>query len=118
LAEGEVERALEILESEEQISTIPDPDLFVGLADAYEASDRWAASEQALRTLIQKRWDHYEGVVAWITAHYRLAQVCERLGKTEEAAVHYRRFVDLWGEADTEVPKISEARRRLEALED
>ncbi len=115
-ADGEVERALEILEAEEQVSTIPNPDLFVGLAEAYEATGRWEACARALRTLIEKRWDFYEGLVAWITAHYRLAQVLERLGNPEEATVYYRRFVDLWGDADAELPRIEDARRRLESL--
>ena len=50
-------------------------------------------------------------------AELRQAQIHERRGNRARAAAHYRRFVELWGEADAELqPIVIDARRRLSAL--
>ena len=115
-AEGDAELAIEILEREARIQTNPNPDLFHGLAEAYTSEDRWEDAEHSLRRLIDLRWDAYEGLVPWISAHARIGQVYERLGKSNEAADSYRRFLELWGNADADLPQIELARERLEAL--
>ena len=115
-AEGEVDRAIEMLEKEARILTNPNPDLFEALAEAYAARNRWEDTEHSLRRLIDLRWDAYEGLAPWITAHFRIGQVYERLDKNAEAAESYRRFLDLWGDADTEIPQMELAKKRLEAL--
>ncbi|HJR17394.1 MAG TPA: tetratricopeptide repeat protein, partial [Gemmatimonadales bacterium] len=51
-------------------------------------------------------------------AHRRQAEIYERRGKRELAARHYRRFIELWGEADPELqPAVAEARDRLAEVE-
>ena len=115
-AEGDPEHAIESLESEAQLSTQPDPDLHMGLAEAYAAVGRWEDTDRALRGLIDLRWDSYEGLVPWISAHYRLGQVSERLDNPRQAVVWYRRYLDLWGAADSDLKQINLARDRLEAL--
>jgi tetratricopeptide (TPR) repeat protein len=115
-AEGDPEHAIEALESEARLSTQPLPDLQTGLAEAYAAVGRWEDTDRALRRLIDLRWDSYEGLVPWITAHYRLGQVSERLDNPREAVAWYRRYLDLWGAADSDLEQIDLARDRLEAL--
>ena len=47
----------------------------------------------------------------------RLGQIYEAKGDAEQAAVHYRAFIDLWENADAPLqPRVAEARRRLERL--
>ena len=116
LAAGDVGRAIEVLEQEARVAARPNPDLYEGLAEAYRAENRWPESEVALRRLIEIRWDTYEGLVPWVTSHFVLGEVCEHIGKTEDAAAWYQQFVDLWGNADTELPQIELARNRLEVL--
>jgi DNA-binding winged helix-turn-helix (wHTH) protein/TolB-like protein len=48
--------------------------------------------------------------------HYRLAQIYERRGQSNEAATEYERFLKLWENADPARPEIASARSRLEAL--
>jgi tetratricopeptide (TPR) repeat protein len=115
-AEGNPDHAIESLESEAHLSTQPDPDLQMGISEAYAAVGRWEDAERALRRLIDLRWDSYEGLVPWITAHYRLGQVYEELDRRDEAAASYKRFLDLWGDADTELLQIELARSRLEVF--
>jgi hypothetical protein len=50
-------------------------------------------------------------------AHLRRAEIYERLGEDEQAALHYHRFVTLWKECDPELrPLVEEAERRLARL--
>jgi len=115
-AEGDVNTAIEMLEKEARIATNPNPDLFEGLAEGYAAGNRWEETESSLRRIIELKWDAYEGLVPWVTTHFQIGQVYERLGKGEEAANSYQRFIDLWGNADTDLPQIVLARERLEVL--
>ncbi len=46
-----------------------------------------------------------------------LADICEQLGRQEEAAEHYSRFVELWKDCDEELrPLVIEAEARLSNL--
>jgi serine/threonine-protein kinase len=51
-------------------------------------------------------------------SHRRQAEIYVLRGQRDSAAVHYRRFIELWSGADPELqPAVSEARRRVEELE-
>ncbi len=50
-------------------------------------------------------------------AYLRLGQINERQGKPAEAVDYYRRFVELWNDADPELrPMVQTAQRAIEAL--
>ncbi len=48
--------------------------------------------------------------------HYRLAKLYEQKGLNSRAAEHYRKFLDLWKEADAALPDVEEVKKRLSAL--
>ena len=51
-------------------------------------------------------------------AHLRQAEIYDRRGNRDAAVEHYRKFIDLWREADPELqPAVTKARERLAALE-
>lgn len=47
---------------------------------------------------------------------YLLAQKYESSGQKNEAIEQYRRFLDIWKDADPAIPEIQEAKKRLAAL--
>jgi tetratricopeptide (TPR) repeat protein len=49
-------------------------------------------------------------------AFYWLGQISEEQGRPEEAATHYRKFLELWKDADPDNPELSDARARLDLL--
>ena len=46
-------------------------------------------------------------------AHYRLGQAYERKGDGERAMAAYRRFLEIWKDADPDIPEVMEAKARL-----
>ncbi len=52
----------------------------------------------------------------YVKAFYWLGQISEKQEKPEEAILHYRKFLELWKDADPDNSELSEARARLERL--
>jgi tetratricopeptide (TPR) repeat protein len=48
--------------------------------------------------------------------HYRLALACERAGRPEQARAEYRRFLEIWKDADNDRPELQQAKKRLAGL--
>jgi tetratricopeptide (TPR) repeat protein/TolB-like protein len=59
------------------------------------------------------RFDHGD---IYARSYYRLGIIAEQQGKRAEAAEHYRKFLELWKNADHGRPEVEDARKRLTAL--
>ncbi len=51
-----------------------------------------------------------------LVAHLNLGIAYEELNNVEKAIYYYQEFVDLWKEADEDLPDLLEAKSRLEQL--
>ncbi|MCY7349016.1 MAG: tetratricopeptide repeat protein [Pyrinomonadaceae bacterium] len=80
------------------------------LADAYLQTGRFdeAAAEYERILHLNPRYP---------LAHFHLAQIFERQGKIEKAHDFYQQFLELWNEADADIPEIRDAKRFLSALD-
>ena len=106
-----------MLEAERTVRQGESPYVVGILADVAEQAGQWDQRVELLAEVIDLASVGNEGLVSWILAHYELGQALERLGRPDEAARHYARFVELWADADAELPVLQEARRRIAAIE-
>ena len=103
--------------------------IFVVLQSPFytETAERW------LRAELLQQLGHSDEALRWYgslaqaslfdlmylaPSHLRRGEIHERLGHLQEAAEHYARFIDLWGECDPELrPAVAEATAKLERLQ-
>jgi tetratricopeptide (TPR) repeat protein len=73
--------------------------------------------EEALRWYATQGQTIVPDLIYLAPAELRQAQIYEQRGDRGRAASHYRRFIELWGNADPAMqPLVNDARRRLRAL--
>jgi tetratricopeptide (TPR) repeat protein/predicted Ser/Thr protein kinase len=70
-----------------------------------------------LEDLLSHYNDQYFTAIPLIAlAHYQLARAYEASGWKRKAAEQYRFFLDLWKNADPDLPQVAESQKRLSAL--
>ena len=75
--------------------------------------------EDALPHLLQVIADRqigWEDQEEWILAHYDLGRLYEAQADTARAVDAYANFLDIWREADRDIPSVIDARKRVAAL--
>ena len=50
--------------------------------------------------------------------HYRLARLYQEKGRSEQAIKEYKKFLELWEDADNDLPELKEAKKRLATLKE
>ena len=95
------------------------PEILDYLAETHEQAGRWADAQKAYEEILShKSYSVNSPADALIFARsiYKLAKVLERIGDKEGAAANYRKFLDLWKNADQGLPEVEDARKRLAGL--
>ena len=76
---------------------------------------------------LESAWREYEKIVSlgtsrlgygdiYCKSYYWLGKISEQQGKTVDAREHYRKFLELWKDADPGQPEVEDVRKRLAAL--
>ena len=114
---GEIERARgqyeEALSSFGMVANLKESKVDDRIALTYLESGNTDKAIEKYKEFIEKDTLGYEAQEAWILAHYRLGMLCEEKGERAEAAKYYERFLEIWKDADPDIPEVGDARRRL-----
>ncbi len=86
------------------------------LAEAYDRSGNWSRALETYQEIISMTMGRLQWGDIYALSFYRMGKICQRNGRSVEAAGHYRNFLKLWRDADAELPEVDDARRQLEAL--
>jgi len=86
------------------------------LARAYAKAGNLDKAIEAYRRLLTFEPASQDRRIRIPIYHYRLARLYEEKGLKSEAAEQYRLFLDLWKDADANLPEPADAKKRLAAL--
>jgi tetratricopeptide (TPR) repeat protein len=98
---------------------MPRPEFLDYLAEAYGRTGRWSEAQKAyeqIESLIRPIAEEAGNTLVYVRSFYKLGQVFEQMGKKAEAREKYRKFLDLWKDADAGLPEVADAKKRLAAL--
>jgi len=91
---------------------------FSGLGDALTAKHDWSGAAQAYRQYLNFQGEifHDDSPSDWVLAHLSAARSFAHAGKKDEALKLYGQFLQLWSNADADLPQPREARTELHQL--
>lgn len=116
-ARGDAAEALRLLVLARKESTSPPFQLQYLLASAYLNAGRLGEAVAELESAISRYDESKATSPIWaVKAHYLLGLAYEKSGWTAQAANEYKTFLNLWQNADDNIPELGEARARLVAL--
>ncbi len=97
----------------------PRPEFLDYLAEAYAQAGRWTDAQKTYQEIQSLKfpivWEPANAVI-YVRSFYKLGQVLEHKGDKAGAANCYRKFLDLWKDADPGLPEVTDAKKRLAAL--
>jgi tetratricopeptide (TPR) repeat protein len=59
----------------------------------------------------------WEAQQCCVEAFYKLARIYEEMGNSEQASKYYARLLDLWENADEDIPILIDSKEKLARLE-
>jgi serine/threonine protein kinase/tetratricopeptide (TPR) repeat protein len=78
----------------------------------YQSGDFDKAQEEYERIISLTSGRLFYGDI-FAKSHYRLGNICQKKGQKEKAIDHFEKFLDLWKEADQNLPEIIDAKSQL-----
>jgi tetratricopeptide (TPR) repeat protein len=112
LANGDMSMSLEHLET---ATSLDDNGYNLeSLATYYTLAGQWEKAVETYRQLVENErslgWENQE---CWVHAHFHLAKAYDQAGDRERANSWYTQLLEIWKEADHDLPELLEAKSRL-----
>jgi serine/threonine protein kinase/tetratricopeptide (TPR) repeat protein len=86
------------------------------LGEAYWLAGRLDKAAEAFAGIRELQTGRQEWGALYARSYYKLGKVFEQMGKKAEAAEKYRKFLDLWKDADAGLLEVEDAKKRLAAI--
>jgi tetratricopeptide (TPR) repeat protein len=114
LAAHNVSKAIESLELADKVE--PGASSLESLAFAYRTLGKPRESALEYEKLIALNWLGAEGQEYWTLAHYELGKIYTELGDAQKAKEYYEKFLNLWKDADPDIPILVAAKAEYAKL--
>jgi tetratricopeptide (TPR) repeat protein len=86
------------------------------LAFGYRTLGKPRESALQYERLIALNWLGAEGQEYWTLAHYELGKIYTELGDTQKSKEYYEKFLNLWKDADPDIPTLLAAKAEYAKL--
>jgi len=86
------------------------------LARAYFMKEDWEKARTEYESIGMMTYGRIRHGDIYAKSFYMLGKIYEKLGKKKDARENYRRFLELWKNADPGFPEVEDAKARLDAL--
>jgi len=83
------------------------------LAYAYLKKGDWDKAIEKYQEFLKSDPLGYEPQESWVLAHYELGKLYQQKGQDEEARKYFSRFLEIWKDADPDLPVLVDAKKRL-----
>jgi tetratricopeptide (TPR) repeat protein len=110
-------KAIENLSFENGEDNDPHALLFGALAQAYDESGHLDIARKEYERITQLTSGRLNHGDIYSRAYYMLGKIAEKQGDKKEAAEYFRKFLDLWKDADPGLLEVGDAKRRLAGLQ-
>jgi len=119
LQKNNVPKAIEYFENSVSLDPSPDiakdTDLLDELGSAYFRKGDLEKARQAYEKINSQLSSKWRGDI-YVKSFYVLGKIAEQQGDKARASQNYRKFLDLWKDADPGIPEVEDARKRLAGL--
>jgi tetratricopeptide (TPR) repeat protein len=112
----QLEESLQEMDPESFLYSSDDAYVLDALGDAYQLGGRFDKAAEAYARIRELQSGRAEWPAVYARSYYKLGKVYEQMGKKAEAREKYRKFLDLWKDADPGLPELGDAKARLAAL--
>jgi len=87
------------------------------LAEAYDRSGNLDEARNEYQKIAALTSGRFRFGDIYARSFYRLGRICEQQGDKAKAIANYKKFLELWKEADAGLPEVPDAKKRLAALQ-
>jgi serine/threonine protein kinase/Tfp pilus assembly protein PilF len=109
LAKGLNQQALENFSKAANIKSLDRPFFINALGEAYFKIGELSKAIEELEAVFETNPNYAQ-------THYLLGLIYQKRGQKEKARGHFQKFMDIWKDADENLPQLIEAKKRLETL--
>jgi hypothetical protein len=106
-----------MIENKQRIYFLEFEDIYKGVAETYFRQGKFKETMLELNNLEDRPVGFFQFKnYMWALKHYKLAKIHEKMNDLETAKQEYMKFLELWKDADPDIPEIQDAKKRLAEL--
>ena len=106
LARGLYQEALDNLKKAADIKSLDRTFYINAVGEAYFKAGKLNEAQEQFTDVLEINPNHAQ-------THYLLGLVYEKEGRENKAKEHFQKYIDIWKDADADLPQLAEARKRL-----